>query len=68
MSGFRVKTEANAWAISPAKLREIAFSEIFYKSICFEFIFQLGAAGGGGGLFVKLILHNWIFFLMLQSA
>jgi hypothetical protein len=48
VSGFRVKTEANAWAISPAKLREIAFSEIFYKSICFEFIFQLGAAGGGG--------------------
>lgn len=55
------KSGRECLAIFLMKLRELAFSEIFffYKSISFYFIFL---AGRGEVLFVKLILHNWIFF------
>lgn len=47
----------------PDKIEGNCLLRDFYKSIRLDFIFRLG-----GGLFVQLILHNWIFFLMLQSA
>lgn len=39
------------------------FRDFFIKALVLILFF-----GWEGGLFVKLILHNWMFFLMLQSA
>lgn len=53
-----MKVEENVCAISLANLRENCLCRDFYKSVSFDFMFCLG----GGGLFVKLILHNQVFF------
>lgn len=55
---FGVKVEENIYAISLEKLKEFIFSQRFYNRISYFFFFLCQAREWG--VFVKLILNNWI--------
>lgn len=61
--GFGVKVEENVWRFPRRNWGKLPFQRFFIKALVLILFF-----GWEGGLFVKLILHNWMFFLMLQSA